>query len=435
MIGRSPIGSTPIAGDSFGVPSFIDTAIVIVNLVPSALEGSGNNYTGSLVGKFEICGNFVGVYTLGVPQIIPEDTTGGQIFVPGPLPPSAVFKVIHYDHNDKAIGEEFPVDTEFAIYLGKIGYCNYDINLESELARIEKTEPDATDFKLYRGNKPIMGGEHVSTEISDVNAQMLKVSGNDWMAYLDKLFWPFNPDNPTAGGYLVTDRDLRDIVDDLLNAVLAQSNTPTFTHVNQVTGQLTNFKIEPADTESILSKITVLSQMSPGFDFEVTHDRQVKMYTPKKGVKRSLVLELGSNIYDFAYTDKGVAGTHTLGLAQTASSRVGVAMDSITMPKYRRKDISKEFSDVKDKATLTTLTTGETARNGTPSIEFSCKVVPEYIDDLLSAVGVGDTLRVVADMKYDQMDRDWRLVSIVGRPDNNKNEEYELGFDDGTLSL
>lgn len=349
----------------------------------------------------------------------------------------AKWSVVHYNHDDVALGDVFPNTPEFAIYLGKVGYCNYEMDLGHPLAVKQSTEPYATDFKLFRDDKPIIGGLHTNVAIGDnIEDRVLKVSGKDWMHYFEIRFWPFDPVNPTANMYLVTGRDVFNVVKDFLDTILALSYSPVFTYAFGLSGNVVNYKIEQADTEAILSKITTLSQRSPGgFDIEVTHDREVKLYSPTKGIQRDLVLEQGANVYKLNYSNDGPKGTHTLAQSHVTSSRVAVAIDHVNLPKYRRIDYAADIPDLADASLIGSIGAGESNRAATPHTEFTATIVPDFIDDIFDRVSVGDTMRVSGDLQWDVIDDDYRLVSIVGKPDNEGNEEYELGFDDGTISL
>lgn len=349
----------------------------------------------------------------------------------------ADWTVVHYNHDDVALGDVTPNSLEFAIYLNKVGYCNYQMDTDHPLCTKDNTEPYATDWKLFRGSTPLTGGQHTDIELGEeIEEHTLQVSGKDWLHYFETRFWPFDPTQPTFYDYLVVNADVFNVVADLLDTILAQPNSPSFTYNFGTSGNLINYKIGQADNEYILNKLTVLGQRTPGgFDFEITHDRVIKLYAPAKGILRDIVLEQGSNLLKMTYHDSGPTGTHTLAVTNVNGVRAAAAVDHINQTKYRRMDYFAEIPDQSDTSIINSIAAGESERAGTPHTEFTCTIVPEFLDDLLDKISIGDSCRVRGDVEYTVIDDDYRLVSIVGRPDDEGNPEYELGFDDGTISL
>lgn len=359
--------------------------------------------------------------------------------VPAPQPEATKkvkeWKVVHTRHDGLELGEVFPNDPEFAIYLGKVGYLNYDIDMDSPLARKQNTEPYATDYALYYGDRLIQGGMHTSIQIDELEAHTLKVGGNDWYHWFEKQLWPFNPADPLLNVYSAFNRDLFLIMEDWLTVIQSQPYTIQFTYANGLSGVTTNAKIDVADTEDMLSKFTNLSQGNPGFDMEITPDKHIQLWYPKKTRQNDMVLEQGINIYGLSYRNKGPNATHTVAQAQLPSSRAGLLVDSTLMPKYRRLCANKDFGSLPDQTSLDTLASGEGQRNETPGLEFTCRIIPEFVDDIFGVIEMGDQITVVGDIGWDYINQTVRLVSIVGGPNNEGDQEYELGFDDGTISL
>lgn len=357
----------------------------------------------------------------------------------GPIytaPPRQVrnFRVIHYNHEDEALGEAFPNNLEFAIYLSRTGYCNYDLDTGAFLARRAYTAPYLTDFRLQYGETDIMGGLHTAVSFDELEGHVIKVAGKDWLHYLEKRQYPFDPNSSTFEPYLVSDRDLFLIVEDILDTVLAEPNSLAFTYDNGSCGQTANYKIEPGDTGNIMDKLTELAGGNPGFDFEATPDRQIILYYPKKGTTVGIPLVGGMNITELRYTNNGPQGTHTLGMAQGASSRMGYVVDSWNQPEYRRLDISEELSNVSEEADLQAKTQGASDRNAVPSTEFTAKVILENLNPF-EELHVGDTALVQADIEYDTINDYYRIVGIQCSPTDEGDYEVELTLDDGTISL
>jgi hypothetical protein len=345
------------------------------------------------------------------------------------------WKVVHYRHDGQALGEVFPSSPEFAMYLGKTGYLNYDMDMDSPLARKQNTEPYATDYALMYGDRVLQGGMHTDIEISEIEGHTLKVSGKDWFHWFEKQQWPFDPNDPLANVYSAFNRDLFLIMEDWFTVIQSLPNTIQFTYANGLSGATTNAKIDVADTEDMMSKFTTLSQATPGFDIEITPDKQIKLWYPKKTRQNDMVLEQGINIYQLSYHNKGPNATHTVAQAQLPSSKAGLIIDSSLQSKYRRLSASSDFGSLPDQTSLNSLATGEAQRNETPGLEFTCRIIPEFIDDIFEVIELGDQIVVVGELGWDYVNQSVRLVSITGGPNDEGDQEFELGFDDGTLSL
>lgn len=348
--------------------------------------------------------------------------------------------VRHYSHADIALGEAFPQNLSFSKLLKRVGSISYGLDLEQDLAVRDKTNPYITDFKLFRGSEgnmvPIMGGIHTSIDVSQAEDNLLSVAGKDWLHYFEKDEWPFNPADPIQYNYKQVGRDIALVVKDILDTTLAQPNSLSLTYTLAAIGQLVNYKIEPADTEKILSKLDELSKIVPGFDFEITHDRIFKLYAPQKSrTLTGFALRQGHNMENLHYTENGPQATKLRGFAN-AATRMGYVVDDPTQTAYRRLVESVEFSDVPDATSLQEKAISEAARMATPTIEFSCSFINFDSDfDFWSEVDTGDKIHCTGDLQYDKIDDYFRLVGIEVAPTDEGDEQIDLTFDDGTLAL
>lgn len=348
--------------------------------------------------------------------------------------------VRHYNHADIALGEAYPQSLSFSLQLKRVGSISYGLDLEQDLATRTKTNPYITDFKLFRGHEgemlPIMGGIHTSIDISEAEDNLLNVGGKDWLHYFEKDEWPFDPTDPILYNYKQTGRDIALVVKDILDTTLAQPNSLALTYTLAAVGQLVNYKIEPADTEKILSKLDELSKIAPGFDFEITHDRIFKLYAPQKTrTLTGFALKQGHNIENLHYTENGPQASKLRGFAQ-ATTRLGYVVDDPAQTAYRRLVESVEFSDVTDANSLQEKTIAEASRMAAPAIEFSCSFV-NYDNDLnfWGEVTLGDKIHVQGDLGYDMIDDYFRFVGIEVAPTDEGDEQIDLTFDNGTLAL
>lgn len=350
-------------------------------------------------------------------------------------PEQTAWSLRHYDHADNALGDVFPKSPEFAIYLNRVGYCNYGMDLDHPLAKRQYTSPYQTDFQLFRKNKPIMGGIHTSVSV-DLDQETLTVSGLDWQHYLELREWPYDPADALANTYLASDRDIALVVKDILTRILAEPNSLQL-NLNSIIAinRLINYKIDVGDTANIMSKLTDLAKKAPGFDFEITYDRRFNIYAPQKGTDNGITLAEAHNIYNLSYVDNGPVATHTTGKATAGSSQIGVVVNSTNQSGYRRLDATQDFQDITSEEELISSTFAESDRNSTPHREITCKVIQDAID-IWEEVEPGDTIHLEGNIQYDQFNSEpFRVVGMLCNPNDEGDEEWSLTLDDGTLSL
>ena len=364
---------------------------------------------------------------------------GGIVTVAGPAKKD-YWRVIHRDHAGVALGEEYPSSPEFALYLGKVGYLSYDLDRSSILAVKQNCEPYATDYELYFGNTLIQSGIHTDIEASSLEDHTFKISGKDWLHWFEGQQWYFDPTSPVSNLYSATNRDAFTIFEDWLTAVQSYPDTIQFTYSNGTCGVLTNAKIDVNDTEDMYQKFVTLAQ-GVGFEFEISPQKVVKLYYPQMVKNTDEVLEIGVHVYDLTYHNKGPTATQILVTGQGPSSKLGtIVVDSTARAKYRRWMGNEDLGTIPDAATLTSRSVTAMQRNSVPSLEFSCKLIPDFVPDFFSRFQIGDKIHVHGDIGWSSdvhelTNEKFRLVSIVGSPNDEGDQEYELGFDDGTVPL
>jgi hypothetical protein len=428
---------TPSGAD---VAAISDVATLYFDLQPSGFEFTGGQTVDSGTLYLSLTPSALEVYTsAAVPPVLPP---GPIITIPGPSPEKSYWKVLHYRHDGTPLGDEFPTNPEFAIYLGgKVGYLNYELDQSSPLAVKENCEPYATDYALFFGDRKIQAGIHTDIEATDLESHTFQVSGKDWLHWFERQQWYFDPTNPLANVYTASAKDIFTIFEELLTNVQSYPDTIQFTFANGAAGVTTNYKIEVNDTADMLSKFNELSQATPAFEFEITPDKQIKLYYPKKTKINPYVLEVGANIYQISYHNKGPAATQVLVTGQTPSNQTGgIFVDTVARGKYRRLMANQDIGQIADTAALNAKAPDIIDHFSTPGLEFTCTIIPDFVEDFFANFTIGDSIHVHGDIGWapdvhELSDPYFRLVSIVGKPNEEGDQEYELGFDDGTISL
>lgn len=381
--------------------------------------------------------------TIGVfiaPEEIPSpppDIGGGSVLVGLSKRQAKTWRIIHKNHAFQELGECFPSNLNFSLPLSAVGDVSYELAIDDPLATWQKTYPKRTDYLLMYGNHELQGGIHTGVNINDVERETLQISGNDYLHYLEGRWYPFDPENLAAGGFIwPINSDLFVIVEDMLDATLALSHSLPLTYNNRLSGQTINdFKIELGDTEAIKSKIETLSKKLPGFDYEITPQRELKMYSGGKGTIRNFTFEQGRNIFLLDYSNRGPEGTHTLGVAQGEGNKIARSRDHSGMPTYRRWDVHEEISlATTDTQAIQDATDAESERNIAPKLEFSAKYVDDADVDIFAEVSTGDRCMVHADLDWDEVHDYMRIVNIQGVTDDEGNFELQFTFDNGTLA-
>jgi hypothetical protein len=339
------------------------------------------------------------------------------------------WRVVHADHNGVPFGEVNPMGLEFGIALSQVNFCNYDISLTNPMASYGYCRPYITDFYLYRDNLLIMAGIH--TEIQpDLDTRLLKVSAKEWLHYLEKRIYPFDPANPTANLVTYFQNDAFVVVELILDAVLALSNSLPLNYDNGTSGLLVNWRNDPGDTNSIYDIIKDLGDASPGFDFEVSPDKEFLMYAPRKAISTGFTMQAGRNILNLSYVDSGPDYNHLLGLGQGTTSRLGVVKeDSGSRTTYRRLDGSVDYGDVTAE-TLDRQAEGDISRGAQSIVKLSGTIVPTESDNFWANVQPGYIINVVADTEYVQINDQFRVLSFAARVTDQGDEQIEVALTD-----
>lgn len=348
----------------------------------------------------------------------------------------------HLNHNGDSFGETVGTNVNFSLQLNKPEILNYDIDLSYWLARREFVEPDVTDFLFLYKDLPLFGGMHTEVDIDNVDENVLKVSAGGWLHYFENRFWsPTKPDGSENDPYSVTDYDVIIVAQQLLDAVSTDDSPQPFQlhHNNANSGQVIDYDVEVGDTTAIFSKVEELSQMEPGFDYEITWDRWFKTYTPKRGRVRSYSFEQGVNCGPLSYRNPGIGGNYFYGTAsEFGTALTAVRPNPASFVTKRRKDITKDFGELGDgsQGLLDTLADGEAVRQLSPIIQLNLTWMGDsHISNIFESVSLGDTVLVKGDTGYERVDRWMRIVGIEGNPTNEGDERLTITFDDDTLSL
>jgi len=187
------------------------------------------------------------------------------------------------------------------------------------------------------------------------------------------------------------------------------------------------------DTEDIASKLKALAGGSPGFDFFISYDKVITLYSPHKVTTSNLIFELGRNLADVTWTNNGPNATHTLGLVTGLSTNLGVMIESSQQSLYRRLDNSVSFDGIFDAPSLLTQTTGQQLRDEKPMIELPLTIVPDT--DFWTYTRPGVVAQVIIPDPYQDINDYYRIVGLECTPSDEGDAIVTVTVDDQTLSL
>jgi hypothetical protein len=133
--------------------------------------------------------------------------------------------------------------------------------------------------------------------------QSWKLGGQDWLGYLGERQLPYNPHEPEATwltlncfgpvlsltqpppgfSYSVAGRDVGRMVKDVVTHIYDVANGSPFIEASFIADlgyTIDQYSLSLGDTSTILSIISGLSEYWPGFDYRVSTDRELVLWTP-----------------------------------------------------------------------------------------------------------------------------------------------------------
>ena len=342
------------------------------------------------------------------------------------------WRVVHYNLDGVKIAEVAPEQLAFGRYLNRPGYINYDIDLQLFAANYSNVGSYRTDFELKRDDLSLLAGLHTAVS-ADMDELVIHIAGYGWLHYLERRTWPFAMGRDQSNdGKAWWQVDVGDIVTELVSVAGTVGKGVNFVVQPAQLGILTNYRIDPADSETLFDKITTLSQQKPGFDFEATNDKQFIMYIPEKGTHvEDYVLELGTNIKSVHYGDNGPVGNYVLATGAGSSSKVGVGVyDTDSEQLFRRHDQIVDFGDDPNFSNVGRYAHMQLDKSKNPNLDIWVTIYPQQFDAAYEAISVGDYVRIIADMDYVSINDFYRVTGIEGYLNAQGDEQLVFTFND-----
>jgi hypothetical protein len=342
------------------------------------------------------------------------------------------WRVIHNNLDGIKLAEVAPEQLSWGRYLNRPGYINYDIDLSAFAGQFRNVGAYRTDFDLKRDDLTILSGLHTAVS-ADMDTNVVSIAGYGWMHYLERRTWPFSMGSDHGNdGQIWTDEDIGSIVSDLVYAASVNGKGVDFIVTTVQLGITTNYRIEPADSETLFDKITTLSQQNPGFDFVVDNNKNFLMYVPEKGKKiLNYSLELGRNVKSIHYGDNGPVANAVLATGAGSSTKIGFGVEDIGSEQtYRRHDQVVDYGDNPSIGGVTGFGLHQLEKSATPNLDIWVSVYPEEFDNAYTSIDVGDSVKIIAEMDYVQVNDFYRVTGIEGYLNNQGDEQIVFTFND-----
>jgi hypothetical protein len=311
--------------------------------------------------------------------------------------------------------------------------------------------PYRTSYTIYRNGTIVTGGIVNSINLNKDRDSLL-IGGADFLHYLKRRIWPFEPSLYLAGGWVDwpirwRQVDSAGIAHRMINAMVnADSYSwPIFPHNGGFTGFLTNYKIFPADPTTIFDHIKTLSELGPdgGFEFAIS-PITLEFFTYPGGRDSGFTdqdyaprwTEAGGQLVDFDWNNIGPKGTWTLGLGVGHDGRkMGATKTDVdNKAQFGRLDAVEDFGTVANQETLNRMTDFQGSTNLGPERSLSLSVLnPQFqVPNFYSGGGprglIGDRVHAEYDFEYRHVDAYFIVQSLNFDIDNSGNEviEFEL---------
>lgn len=382
-------------------------------------------------------------------EVVPGGGQGNNIIGQSTISADRVpvkFELRIFDHDGDLVGipECMP---QWGRYLDAAGYMNASIDLHDPMAIKDRLNPDVHDWGVYRNGVKIEGGIITDAAV-DTDSRSLQITGATWLAYLQDRFMDFdtaktlnaisagpnslNISQPNVVSLTYINVDLFDIVRSLLDYILGVTDSIPITYDTHDSGIIVPFvNFDASDGSDTLSRLTDLSTAAPGFDFEMSPDCHLSLYTPQKGTQiADFMLDLERNVFAVnGYENTGIKANRVFvqGEGTGSSSANAFLENTVLQPSRRKKDMSADAGTVYSRAQLNSFGRLILSLATQEQIGFQVRILAQGLD-VWSICGPGDSIRVQANLEYDVLSGYYRILSMEGAPTDQGDEYVTFTF-------
>jgi hypothetical protein len=351
--------------------------------------------------------------------------------------------------------------------------------------------PYRTNYQLWRQSTGtgVCISEGMVTSINlNFNRDTILVAGKDWLHYLQRRVYPFNPDIYIDGGWRQWPRQWPDVagaygpdwfenpnpidVGIILRQLFLSMKyeppsefptatapiTPSWPNRGDSTltpgvppfkqnvpdlGITTKYKIYPGDQTTIFDHITKLSeQVEKGFEFDILPlSREFKVYAPRRYTPYPLYhfqpnaaqpeSEIEGAIIDFDWTNEGPDGTYLVGLGSGKHKTGAVWTDSDNVLEFGRMDKLYDFGELSNTDLILQMLKDQNDLHPQRKLALTLWN-PEFLPLNFYTGGrprnvIGQRVSVAADFRpFRYVDAEFRINAIKWTIDKSTNESVEL---------
>lgn len=381
---------------------------------------------------------------------------------PGDVP--GVWYIDHLDHTLAPFQTFRPENLHFIWRESDVSDIDYEISrsaVDTFGFRIWSPDfiaPWRTGWRLRIGNRILLEGVHYEPGIQlTLGGESMAVSGKDYTVYYNHRHFPFDGRDghrndfvigTPAGGlaYEVADTDIADIIEAINDKIQSRdySLPISFTPSGPV-GIAIDYTLALGDTSMFLSLLQGWAGIYPGFEFEVTKDRELKLYSPKiYGDPDALIADPDSFVvYTFSddiagsldpidsltFGNNGPKYTHVLGQGAGLVNQVAYALDYVAgMEQFWRIDGVEDYGNVTSQGEVNKRTISDLSFGLNPVHEISLVIRPDAIPNFWRDWKPGKAIYLKIDLDAHQLDSPHEIVEMDVTPSNEGNTLVTLGL-------
>lgn len=311
-----------------------------------------------------------------------------------------------------------------------------------------------TGWLFRQGFTPISAGLHtmLNTKGGD---EFCSVGGKDWLHYFEKRQFPFNGASVMAeslspkyglayeGG---PSTDIATHLNAILNAVFAKTGSwpigyPTANGIFALAalGKQIPLDIPIGDQSFISDMISQMSDIPPGFDYEVTWDMLLNIASPYFfGDPTTFDITLSTDShwtylfdgsddahtpFEIEFTGTGPIATHVTGYGDGSPQMAVSKGYAPGRTQFHRLDASYDFSNVSNRSVLDDMTSRQLAYGLNPVHEIPVSVLPSQITNFWTKFKPGRAIFIDYDLEIHQIQSGQRIVSMTINDDDTGDGE------------
>jgi hypothetical protein len=355
--------------------------------------------------------------------------------------------------DDSTLDEIKPMDLDFQWSIGSIGpsTIDYAVSLAEPNMKWGYIGPYRTYWELWNHDidHAIDAGPHVGYR-SVKGSNRLQVMGKSWLHELELRGYPFNPANPNEflGGTAANDqgiayqslKDIAFVIDDVFNLTFSRPNSrlPYGFYTAQPMGIVQGIQIPLGDTETMYDKVSAWSQISPGFEFEIVHDKAMYTYLFSKFPEQcrtdpNSCLHIfdkwivPTDLVDAEFENDGPEMTHILAQGAGTATRVGRALSYDKSEQiFGRIDGFVDASDVIDQSHINDLAQHRLSKGLYPRHGLPMDARTDNIPDFWTRFEPGLAVWVRQDFENANVNSAWCMNTINLKLDREGEEKVSL---------